>query len=69
MKKQKFFYNYTANKKNGYDKFNYGIMSTTSDDDDDGMDLIDEVFEKVNSLAKESYPDADNINITAFNRV
>tara|TARA_R110000803_G_scaffold113009_1_gene181443 strand:- start:428 stop:631 length:204 start_codon:yes stop_codon:yes gene_type:complete len=67
MKKQKFFYNFTANKKNVYDKFCYGIITTNSDDDD--MDLIDEVFEKVKSLAKESHPDADNINITAFNRV
>jgi hypothetical protein len=68
MIKQKFFYNYTANKKNGYNKFCYGIITTTSDDGDD-MDLIDEVFEKVKSTAKESYPDADDINITAFNRV
>ena len=68
MKKQKFFYNYTANKKYVYDRYCYGIMTTESNDDGD-MDLIDEVFEKVKSLAKESYPDADNINITAFNRV
>jgi hypothetical protein len=68
MNKQHFFYNYTANKKNGYDKFCYGILTATSDGDGD-MDLIDEIFEKVKSLAKEDYPDADNINITAFNRV
>jgi hypothetical protein len=68
MKKQKFFYNYTANKKNGYDKFSYGIITATHDGDGD-MDLIDEIFEKLKSLAKEDYPDADNINITAFNRV
>ena len=68
MNKQKFFYNYTANKKNGYDKFCYGIITATPDGDGD-MDLIDEIFEKVKSLAKEDHPDADNINITAFNRV
>tara|TARA_R110000772_G_scaffold265543_1_gene387081 strand:- start:84 stop:293 length:210 start_codon:yes stop_codon:yes gene_type:complete len=69
MIKQKFFYNYTANKKNGYAKFAYGIMTTESDDGLDDMDLIDEVFEKVKSFAKERYPDADDINITSFNRV
>jgi hypothetical protein len=68
MNKQKFFYNYTANKKNGYDKFSYGIITATPDGDGD-MDLIDEIFEKLKSLAKEDFPDADNINITAFNRV
>jgi hypothetical protein len=68
MNKQSFFYNYTANKANCYDKFNYGIMTAKTEDDND-HDLINRVLEKVKSTARESHPDADNINITAFNRV
>jgi hypothetical protein len=67
MKKHSFFYNYTANKANAYSKFNYGIMTVESDDNDD-VRLIDHVFDKLKSNAREQYPDAD-INITAFNRV
>jgi hypothetical protein len=67
MTTQKFFYNLNASKENGYNKFSYGILTTKSNGDD--VDLIDEVFEKVKSLAREGYPDADAINITAFNRV
>jgi hypothetical protein len=68
MKKHSFFYNYTANKANAYSKFNYGIMTVESDDNDD-VRLIDHVFDKLKSNAKEEYTDADDINFTAFNRV
>ena len=66
MNKHSFFYNYTANKANVYSKFNYGIMTVESDDDD--VSLTDYVLDKLKSNAMEQYPDAD-INITAFNRL
>jgi hypothetical protein len=64
MKKHSFFYNYNANKPNGYSKFNYGIMAVESDDDD----VIGFALDKLKSNAREQHPGAD-INITAFNRV
>ena len=66
MTKQSFFYNFTASRVSGYSKFNYGILSAESDDD---KSLADEVLKNLKSKAKEEYPDADDINITAFNRV
>ena len=66
MNKHSFFYNYTASKANVYSKFNYGIMTVESDDDD--VSLTDYVLDKLKSNAMEQYPDAD-INITAFNRL
>ena len=55
MIKKSFFYNYTANKFGGYNRFSYGIMTAELDNDAD-------------DVAKKDHPDAD-INITAFNRV
>jgi len=66
MSKGKFFYNYTANKANTYDKFCYGIITVGVDD---SKDLIDEAFEEIKKAAKKEYPDADNINFTAFNKL
>ena len=66
MIKGKFFYNYTAQKANSYDKFSYGIIEVGCDD---SKDLIDEAFKEIKKASKESYPDADNINFTAFNKL
>jgi hypothetical protein len=66
MEKKSFFYNYDAVKVNGYSKFNYGIIDVESDDD---CFLAGVVLDKIKSNAKELYPDADSINIIAFNRV
>ena len=66
MTKISFFYNYNAFKINSYDKFNYGILDLESDND---CFLAGAAIEKLKSNAKELYPDADSINITAFNRV
>jgi hypothetical protein len=66
MTKQSFFYNYDAVQINGYNKFNYGIMDLESDED---CFLSGAAIDKLKSNAKELYPDADSINIKAFNRV
>jgi hypothetical protein len=68
MIKQSFFYNYTANKFGGYNRFSYGIMTAELDNDADDVDIADYFFEQLKATAKKDHPDAD-INITAFNRV
>jgi uncharacterized membrane-anchored protein len=66
MNRQSFFYNFTASRVNGYSKFNFGIITADSKDD---KSLADKILNKLQSNAKEEYPDADDINVTAFNRV
>mgnify|MGYP003657676779 CR=1 FL=1 len=66
MKKGTFFYNYTASKTgvNAYSLFSYGIFTANFD----GREVLPtEAFKKIEKQAKEKYPDADNINFTAFN--
>ena len=63
MQEISWFYNYNAQKHTGYDKFNHGTLS--ADDDESGG----EVYDYVVKMAREKYPDADNINITALNRI
>ncbi len=69
MNRQSFFYNFTAIRVNGYSKFKYCIMTTKIDSDVDDADLADYFLEELKANAKEEYPDADAINVTAINRV
>ena len=66
MSKGSFFYNYKADKEGSYNKFCYGIITVKCDDD---KILSVEAFEEIQREAKKQYPDADNINFTAFNPV
>jgi len=66
MKEGKFFYNYTAQKANSYDKFAYGIITVGCDD---SKDLMDEALSEIQKQSKDNFPDADNINFTAFNKL
>ena len=60
--KRKYFYNYTANKQGVYDKFRHGVISVDGDDEED-------IHSYVLADARKNYPDADNINITALNKL
>lgn len=64
-----YFYNYNADKRNEYSKFNFGILKVSDLSEDALEDIGVELFEKLKTEAKAAYPDADNINITAFNRI
>ena len=64
--KGSFFYNYKADKQNGYNKFCYGVLTIEVDD---SKELGQEAFNEVQAIAKKEYPDADNINFTAFNKI
>ncbi|AUG84986.1 hypothetical protein MAELSTROM_67 [Pseudoalteromonas phage Maelstrom] len=66
MKKGSFFYNYTALKTGVYNKFSYGIISVECDED---RELSSEAFEAIKKESNKQFPDADNINFTAFNPV
>ncbi len=66
MSKGKFFYNYTAQKKNSYDKFAYGTITLVCDD---SKDVADEGFSEIKKIMNDEYPDADTLNLTAFNRI
>lgn len=63
--KRKYFYNYRAMKKDEYDRFAHGVITSDGDDADDG----EAIYNYIMSTAKESYPDADSINITALNKI
>ena len=62
----KFFYNFNATKHGDYSKFSFGIVDIECDDE---KDLTDEAFMEVRKYARETFPDADDINFTAFNKV
>ena len=62
MKEVRYFYNYNAAKVGKYDQFNHGILTSS---DETG----DKIHERMMKIAREKYPDADNINITALNRI
>ena len=66
MSKQQFFYNYTASQHKVHDKFNFGIMIAEIDDNEC---LADDALEELRAEALKDHPNADSINITAFNRV
>ena len=66
MIKGQFFYNYTAQKRNSYDKFSYGTFILTCDD---SKNFADEGFNEMKKIMNDEYPDADSLNLTAFNRI
>ena len=66
MSKGIFFYNYKADKANSYSKFCYGIITIECDEN---KILSAEAFDEIQKESKKQYPDADNIEFTAFNPV
>ncbi|MCJ8293789.1 MAG: hypothetical protein MJK15_05215 [Colwellia sp.] len=66
MKEGKFFYNYTASKAAYYSKFCCGVFTIKCDAK---KDLVDEAWEELQKIARTNYPDADDINFTAFNKL
>lgn len=58
---KKYFYNYSV-RGDGYDKFNYGVMTV---ENENCFDPIEYVMEH----AKENYPDHTSLNITALNLI
>ena len=66
MKKVEFFYNYTAIKQGVYNKFNCGTFGASNLD---GAVRGGDAFKALYKDAKEMYPDAESIDVTAFNRI
>jgi hypothetical protein len=66
MKEGKFFYNYNASKAAHYSKFCCGVFTIKCDAK---KDLVDEAWEELQKIARTNYPDADDINFTAFNKL
>ena len=66
MLEGKFFYNYTAQKKGSYDKFSYGTFRLRCDE---SKIFEDEAFAEMKNIMNNEYPDADSLNLTAFNRI
>ena len=58
---KKYFYNYSV-RGDGYDKFNFGLITVENEIDFNPIDYIKEHAEK-------EYPDHHTINITALNLI
>lgn len=65
--KVQFFYNYDVNKAGEYNKFNYGI--STVNNCDSYEQAVDLAMNEIKKEARELYPNYDNLNIKAFNRL
>ena len=58
---KKYFYNYNV-RDDGYDKFNYGVMTVENEDCFDPIEYIKD-------HAKKDYPNYTSLNITALNLI